>query len=121
MLVLADLALLLGLTLRLTRLVTTDDISEWWLRDPAEKWAIKHKKLVHVSRDNRTETYSTGWRGKLVSGLDCPFCIGFWLGLGAVISLDFVGGPGSASDRWRYTAGAFTLNYISAHVSARLD
>jgi hypothetical protein len=114
-----DGALLFGMTLRLSRLVTTDYIGEWWLRDPAEKWADKHKRFSH-SQGN-VDLYEKGWRGKLVTGLECPFCIGFWLGIAGLISLELAGGLGGAHEIWRYTAGAFTLNYIVGHISARAD
>jgi hypothetical protein len=91
-----DLLLLMGLTLRLTRFVTTDDLGKWWLQD-------------HRGQ-------SRYW-----SGLDCPFCVGFWIGVAALVSLAAVGGPGHAEQWWRYAAGAFTLNYLVGHLSARVD
>lgn len=119
MLVAADLALLLGATLRLSRLVTTDYIGEWWIRDPAERWVDRHKTFSH-SQGN-VDLYEKGWRGKVITGLECPFCVGFWLGLAAIISLELAGGPGSAAEWWRYTAGGLALNYIVGHISARAD
>lgn len=98
-----DLLLVLGLTLRLSRLVITDDIGAWWVRHPAVDWSD-----------------GSPWREKLVSGLYCPFCVGFWLGAASLLSLALVGGPGDAHEVWRWVAGAFTLNWIVGHVAARI-
>ena len=116
---LLDGALLLGMTLRLSRLITTDYIGEWFVREPAERWVDRHKQWVS-SRGN-VDLYEKGWRGKLVTGLECPFCIGFWLGLAGIISLELVGGPGDAHEAWRWVAGGLTLNYIVGHISGRAD
>lgn len=104
-----DVLLALGLTLRLTRLVATDDIGLWFVRGPAAMWAMNW------------EPKADGWRAKLQSGLDCPFCVGFWIGCLVLLSLWLVGGPGHAWEPWRWVAGAFTMNYISAHINSRLD
>jgi hypothetical protein len=102
--VLLDLALAILATARLTRLVTTDSISGWWLRDP-----------LHERFDGTpTERY--------VDGLDCPFCVGFWIGAIVLASLWLCHGPGEATiEAWRWAAGAFALNYLVGHLSARID
>jgi len=102
-----DLALLILVTLRLTRLVTTDSIGQWWLYSPL------YKRVVTGSIKGR-------W-GKYIEGLTCPFCVGFWIGVAASVSLILVGGPGDAADWWRWTAGVFALNYIVGHVARVLD
>lgn len=107
MLVAIDLLLALGLTLRLSRLVVTDDIGLWFVRGPAAVWAI-HR-----------EPNASGWRSKLQLGLSCPFCVGFWIGCLALLSLWLVGGPGHAHEAWRWVSGAFALNWIVGHVAAR--
>lgn len=109
MMIAVDLALALGLTLRLSRLVTTDDLGLWWVRGPAAMWAMWH------------EPEGDGWRAKLQSGLGCPFCIGFWIGAAVLASLALVGGPGDAAEIWRWVAGTFTLSYIVGHLSSRVD
>lgn len=106
--VVLDLALLLLVTLRLTRLVTTDSLGQWWLYAPI------YKRVV------ATPGAPSHW-AKYVDGLVCPFCVGFWIGIAASISLILVGGPGDAADWWRWTAGVFALNYIVGHISSWLD
>ena len=107
-----DLLLALGFTLRLSRLVTSDTITDWWLRGPLDRWA------------DRKEPYHPAWRTKLVSGLSCPICVGFWLTGLVVLSLAVMGGPaaeGTLALVWQYVALAFTLNYVAGHISARMD
>lgn len=104
---LLDVLLLTLATMRLTRLVTTDSLGQWWLYGPAYKRAYGHGS-------------PPGW-AKYVEGLTCPFCVGFWIGCAALISLWLVGGPGDADLWWRYATGAFALNWVVGHVASRLD
>lgn len=134
---LLDLALAAGATLRLTRFVTSDWLGEWWLVAPARRWANQHDNPLpataqiapELSRaqadalwaESQTPEPANGWRSKAVKGLDCPFCVGFWIGglvlLAAVIlpRVPVLGGL------WRFGAGALALNYVVAHVSSRID
>lgn len=107
LLVAIDILLALGLTLRLSRVVVTDDIGLWWVRVPAFNWALRH------------EPEANGWRAKLQEGLSCPFCVGFWIGCLVLLSLWLVGGPGHAHEAWRWIAGAFALNWVVGHIAAR--
>jgi hypothetical protein len=110
LLFLLDIFLLAGLTARLSRLVTTDDLGVWWVQAPAGKWAVNRST---AERRHRAIRY--------VEGLECPYCVGFWIAVATTVSLLLVGGPGEANDVWRWVAAAFTLNYVVAHISSRLD
>lgn len=107
--ILIDLLLVLGLTLRLSRLVVTDDLGAMWIAEPAQEWATRRKTVEARKRAIR-----------YVGGLECPFCVGFWLAGLALLTLLLAGGPGEAADAWRWLAGWFTLNYVAAHIGARL-
>lgn len=110
LLALADLALLLLATLRLVRLVLTDDLGRRALGEPIERF------LWSRARAGRLPAWFPG-------GMTCPFCIGFWVGALVLASLALVGGPGAdgtAAVLWRYVAGALALNWIAAHVGARM-
>lgn len=110
LLILLDLLLALGMALRLTRLVTGDSLGQWWLREPAQRWALTGK--TPESRKRRID---------YVEGLGCPYCVGFWVGCGVLVTLWAAGGPGADTwEPWRWVAGALTLNYIAAHLGARL-
>lgn len=122
-------------TARLTRLVVADDIGLWYVRGPAALWAVEREApLSEVPEPDRGDeedavdlrealSPALGWRSRLVSGLSCPFCVGFWIGVLVLLSLALVGGPSSdstAADVWRWVAAPFALNYVVAHVGARL-
>ena len=107
-----DILILVLADLRLTRLVTTDDLGYWLLREPLERWADFYP-------DEGEEP--SGLKSKIVSGLACPFCVGFWVGLSLLATLFLAGGPGHCSLVWEYAAGAFALNYLAGHIAARLD
>lgn len=110
--------LVLGATMRLTRLVVTDDIGKWFIRNPARSWANSHELPINQwtgDVENATNP-DNGWRSKLVSGLDCPFCAGFWIGVLVLLTYKLFG----KTALWRFVAGALTLNEITGHVGARL-
>lgn len=110
-----------GATLRLTRLVVTDDLGDWTIYRPAERWAIRHDGSQLEYEDHRPALDETaGWRSKLVSGLSCPFCVGFWIGAG-VLAADAVTAGTRLERGWRFAKAALTLNYATAHVGSRLD
>lgn len=95
-------ALALGASLRLTRLIVTDDLGQWWVKDPLRNYVLQRIPT------EQAEDY--------LDGLDCPFCVGFWIGAGVLASAALLGERRS----WRFVAGALTLNYVAAHLGARL-
>lgn len=106
LLALIDVLLALGCTMRLTRLITTDHLGRWWIGDPATLRANhgRHRTL---------------W-GYIDALVHCPYCIGFWIGNIVLTSLYLTGGPGDTTEPWRWVTGAFTLNYVAAHIGVRL-
>lgn len=134
-LLVVDLLLLLGLTLRVTRLVVVDEIGEWWIKDPVDRamqrWVDRKAEELNwqeicegcelePNTVHAHEPFPVPWWWKYRSGLDCPWCVGFWIAVACTVSLLLVGGPGHASEWWRWVAGAFTLNYVAANVGPRL-
>ena len=119
-----DAALTAGAALRVTRFATTDVLGGWVLADPAKRWAEKHEPgqpfgyLAPPSAPLH----------RLVSALDCPFCVGTQatLAIGAALAL-----TSSRTGRCSRTsplgralrAGAATLGaaYVVGHVSHRID
>lgn len=63
------------------------------------------------------------WQARLVQGLECPFCVGFWLGLALLVAttLIVILAPGGALIAWTVLLGALGMNYIVAHVGSRID
>jgi hypothetical protein len=131
-LVLAALA-----TMRLSRVVTTDWIGFWWFRKPAEQWALKAERDAMVRAGAKRDPYKRDpmpplsemalgddprtWQGKLVKGLDCPFCVGFWLGAAVLLSLTIARAVPPLLPIWRAVMGVFAFNYVTGHIGARLD
>lgn len=106
---LCDALLLVGSTLRLTRLATMDNITE-------------HLVIGHLRSNPRAHL--------IVEMLDCPFCIGWWLSLANctayALTTRAAANPKSEKVRkakaaWRFLAGALTLSYAVGHISSRLD
>lgn len=125
---LSRLALVAIATARLTRFVTSDWLGEWTLVHPLKRWAVRAESPMHSGPrpagwdpDDRDPDPDNGWRSKLVKGLDCPFCVGFWIGvlvlLGEVVTHRWR--PLRAV--WTFVLGALGLNYAVGHVSSRID
>jgi hypothetical protein len=111
-------------TARLTRLVTTDWLGEWWFRAPAKRWAWDAESPVTPNfslSPMPSPPPENGWRSKLVSGLDCPFCVGFWIGVVVLLSLAIVRAVPPLLPLWKFVTGALALNYLTGHLSARID
>lgn len=119
-------ALLLTLaTARLTRLVVWDEIGQWWIKDPidraAEQWWHDRMTEALQTADGhvgvREIEPEQPWWWKYRSGLDCPYCVGFWLGAG-VLALDAAAGE---SPVWRLTRDALAMNMIVAPALSALE
>lgn len=121
-----DVLLAAGAATRLTRFVVTEDLGGWLIRDPANRWADRYEPTVdgvpvqravaqgHVHTDRALEP---GWRSRLVSGLDCPFCVGTWLHIAAQASTTILPRTGPLRAAWRVVAGGLTASYLLAHLA----
>lgn len=129
------LALVALAALRATRFITSDKLGEWWLVGPAKRWAARRevpddvradleKRFSHEIRDNAPVANPParwGWRSKLVSGLDCPFCVGFWVVAAALLAEVATRRVRPLRALWTFVAGVAAMNYVTGHVSSRLD
>lgn len=95
---LLDVALIIGLSVRLTRLAVVDTIA-----DPVRVVLIRLVPLRLVD-----------WTHTLLS---CPHCIGFWITAAVVASWHLWGDLLV----WQAVAATFGLAYLVGHAVARLD
>jgi hypothetical protein len=143
----ARIVLVVLATARLTRFITRDWVGEWTIVRPVKSWASSHERrelerrsevlrarrevefdrLVHDDADvfpPYSEHDPFTWQAKLATGLDCPFCVGFWVG-GAVIAGEAITGASRAPRvlraAWSGILAALALNYLVGHLSHRLD
>jgi hypothetical protein len=120
-------------TMRLTRFITTDWLGEWTLVRPIKRWAFRAEvaeeqairsliqsglSVGEAYGDTPAEEPRT-WQGKLAKGLDCPFCIGFWLGLGVLVLATIT--PRVLRPILNIMLGSLAMNYVVGHVSSRID
>ena len=124
-----DTALAAGAALRITRFATTDTLGGWVLVDPLKRWAER--------RDPRPAPSQTcpfgyaappeAWRHRLVSALDCPYCVGTQatLAIAAVLAALPAYSPSPRIQALgrvaRAGAAALAASYLVGHVSHRLD
>lgn len=143
-----DVLLALGLALRATRFITSDTLGEWLIVGPAKRWALRditapatatdtHKdeieRLKALALDDHsmeeqnalidygTEGPGASKRARLVKGLDCPFCVGFWITGSALLAGLLASRGPRRRTAFRFIAGVFTANYVTGHIGARLD
>lgn len=119
-----DALLTAGAALRVTRFATTDVLGGWVLADPAKRWAEKHEP----GRPFGYLAPASAPLHRLVSALDCPFCVGTQatIVIGAALAL-----TSPRSGRLSRTsplgralrAACATLGaaYVVGHVSHRID
>ena len=130
-----DTALAAGAALRITRFATTDTLGGWVLADPLKRWA--ERRDPRPAHDSPTSPAShpfgyaappEAWRHRLVSALDCPYCVGTQATLAIAAVLAAL--PASPSHRpaartagrlARIACAALTASYLVGHVSYRLD
>lgn len=114
----------MGAAARLTRFVTSDKLGGWILVDPAKRWAWRYEERAML-RDNAPSDWENGvmatWQAKLVSGLDCPFCVGFWITLAVIVADKTLPEYGPTRTAFTTACSALAANYVIGHVSARLD
>ena len=130
-----DTALAAGAALRITRFATTDTLGGWVLADPLKRWA--ERRDPRPAHDSPTSPAShpfgyaappEAWRHRLVSALDCPYCVGTQATLAIAAVLAAL--PASPSRRTagrtagrlaRSACAALAASYLVGHVSYRLD
>lgn len=129
-----DALLTAGAALRVTRFATTDVLGGWVLSDPLHRWASRHEP----GQPFGYLAPPSAWRHRLVSALDCPFCVGTQaaLLLGAALAVTSApSGRRSRTSRRRLPlprtsplgralrAACATLGaaYVVGHVSHLLD
>lgn len=97
---------------RLTRVITTDDIGWWYIRVPAYRWA---------QYDPESERGPESNRQRLVSGLECKWCIGYWVGAAVLAGLA-ISPPGSTRGRvLRWVLATLAVNYLAAQGDTIVD
>lgn len=135
----AGWGLILLATARATRFITSDWLGEWTISGPAHEWAQAYEEQARrdeyrAARDrtpgpfppydhwgsSKDDAGPRTWQGKLVKGLDCPFCVGFWIG-GLILLGEVTLGRSPLRGLWRFGLGMLGLNYLVGHLSSRID
>lgn len=111
-----DAVLVLGATMRLTRFVVTDTLGAWLIRDQVDAAMVRYEEREYEAAENEGRDVREPWWWKYREGLECPWCVGFWIGVGVLGSYHLVG-RGRA---WQFVATALTLNEVSARLGTVL-
>lgn len=115
-------------TLRLTRFVTSDWLGHWWIVRPARVWALRRAGYLGPGGEDPDDVWADidphrdeSRAIRAVTGLDCPFCVGFWIGAGVLAVSSLSRRIPALSAAWSLSAAALALNYVAGHISSRLD
>lgn len=119
-----DAVLLTGAALRVTRFATTDVLGGWVLADPLKRWAEKHEP----GQPFGYAAPPAAWRHRLVSALDCPYCVGTQATIAIGAALAVTSSPARRRSRTstagrlvRATCATLGAAYVVGHVSHRID
>jgi hypothetical protein len=99
-----------------------ENLVQWELQQqitPDEQKRLDELRAETGMWDQYDEHYPISWQQKLAHGLDCPFCVGFWVGLIMLSATVLM--PQALQKPWKVLLGALGLNYVVGHVSSRLD
>jgi hypothetical protein len=101
--------------MRLTRLITNDDLGQWWVKDPLDAWMHQHPALECGARTpDRYETVEAMSVGRMryhryLAGLECPHCVGTWVGFG-VLAATLATRRTRLAGPWRFVMAGLSLN-----------
>jgi hypothetical protein len=113
-----DAALIVGSALRLTRLIVVDDIGQWWVKDPLD--ALFHPGPEDRHGQQVPARLEQKHLHRYLSGLDCPFCVGTWIGFGVLASYALAKRHKRALAGWRFVATGLALNEVVGHTAMRI-
>ena len=124
-----DAALTVGAALRVTRFATTDVLGGWVLSDPLHRLANRLEPATPPHPFGYLAPASAPLH-RLVSALDCPFCVGTQAALviGAALAATSSTSPTARHGRRspagrlvRSACAALAAAYVVGHVSHRID
>lgn len=124
--------IVIGASARLTRFVTSDTLGKYWIHDPINQIIMNdllRRKAKHEHPSNGTgprEPLPEPGYMKYVEGLSCPWCVGFWIGAGAVIAERATRNPSTPTTRalrggLTILGQSLALNLVTAPIVAHLD
>lgn len=118
---LTDAALAVGATVRGALILNQDMIGRWLVVDPAELWAMGREGFNEDPDTSEIDVDpDLGWRSKLVSGLTCPACTGFWISAITVGTYTVARRSDRGLRAWRTVTGILTLSTVTTEIVKRV-
>ena len=119
-----DAVLATGAALRVTRFATTDVLGGWILSDPLHRLAGRLEPSTPPHPFGYLAPPSAPLH-RLVSALDCPFCVGtqaaLAIGLGMALTSSRTQRRSPIGRALRAASASLAAAYVVGHVSHRLD
>ncbi len=119
-----DAALTAGAALRVTRFATTDVLGGWALSDPLHRLANRLEPATPPHPFGYLAPPSAPLH-RLVSALDCPFCVGTQAALAISLPVALTSSRSRRRSRpgrlIRSACAALAAAYVVGHVSHRID
>lgn len=144
------LVLVVLATARLIRFVTEDSLGHWWIVQPVSRWATRPEMIARrdalarwQAQHTETTTYTLNdgtetrdpesafedayaaegpltWQGKVASGIDCRWCVGFWIGVLVLVGEVTLGRIPGVRALWRFGLATLALNSVANAAGTRL-
>lgn len=103
-------------TARLIRFVTEDSLGLWTVVEPVRRWANVHDQddiePDALAAYEEPDPYA-GWRSKIASGIDCRWCVGFWIGVLVLLGEVTLGRIPGVRAVWRFGLATLALNSVA--------
>lgn len=103
---------------RLSRLVTTDDLGQWLIKDPIDQAMSDYQEREAERATDEDRDMIEPWWWKYRSGLDCPWCVGYWAALGLTATDAVLPPRGLARGAFTAVTSALAVNYVAATINS---
>lgn len=117
--------------MRLTRLITADDLGQWWVKDPLDAWMHGHPVKAECICEG-PPSQNMGFQEECpvhgldiptlpdrmrfhhyLAGLECPHCVGTWVGYGVLGSYLLARRSKRGLAAWRFIAAGLSINTVT--------
>lgn len=103
---------------RLSRFVTTDDLGQWLIKDPIDAKMDDYQERETEQATDEDRDMIEPWWWKYRSGLDCPWCVGYWAALGLTATDAVLPDKGLARGAFTAVTSALAVNYVAATINS---
>lgn len=131
-----------GMALRLTRFIVVDDLGRWTVKGPYQRHAVEvEAEAIRRETSRINHAANEGHRARLVArhadavtgrrpyttaqkishGLECPYCVGTWVGIGTFALAAVASRHDTSKRMFAIVASGLTASFLSGAIINHLD